>query len=640
MYTRTVPVIADQPFNNEHLLEELRRCKADRVALAFYRDLNHKFSSPEALTMAKERVDFFRKKGFGILIWIGETLGHNQVTTHPDGCETPYRRMKLPNKGTVDSFCPTDPRFVEDLKTWIRNIAALQPDIILLDDDYRMNGGCCCAAHVEWMNRVAGETLTAEEWIQNAFGGKPNHYRKIWMQVQGETLESLAKALREAVDEVSPSVRLGLCATHFLWDADGTDAEKIVKILAGNTKPFLRIFGAPYHSYHSLSRTLGESVELERLQFAWSCNWNIERISEGDTYPRPRFYCSAAHLECFDQILLADGTSDGILKYTADYCSDTFYERGYADAWERNLPLYEEIQALFADKEAVGLRPWHAVHLLEDADLTKTDPKTFNILQYSGGSYHPSRSLATENNLPTTYTGRGVNILTGEDARQIPLSDLEEGCILDLTAAKILQQRGVDVGIAPSEKETELTVSYLGGATQYFIEEGESVRMSGAVPPEKISLKPGAELLSEFLFGDVRLPGWFRYKNCNGQRFLVFPVEIRTLMGRDAKTAGYLNGYTLRRMLIEQIEWLNAPLIAYAEGNHPRLYTLTKKNDTALAVGLWNLFEDKIHNLTVHINGDYKNIRFVNCTGEKTATGVRITSTLYPYEFAGIELSQ
>ncbi|MBQ5722241.1 MAG: hypothetical protein IIV67_08135, partial [Bacteroidaceae bacterium] len=61
---------------------------------------------PEALAMAKERVDFFRKKGFGILIWIGETLGHNQVTTHPDGCETPYRRMKLPNKGTVDSFCP------------------------------------------------------------------------------------------------------------------------------------------------------------------------------------------------------------------------------------------------------------------------------------------------------------------------------------------------------------------------------------------------------------------------------------------------------------------------------------------------------------------------------------------------------
>jgi hypothetical protein len=162
MYTRTVPVIADQPFNNEHLLEELRRCKADRVALAFYRDLNHKFSSPEALAMAKERVDFFREKGYEILIWIGETLGHNQVTTHPDGCETPYRRMKLPNKGTVDSFCPTDRRFVEDLKTWMRNVAALRPDLIMLDDDYRMNGGCCCAAHVERMNREAGEELSAE----------------------------------------------------------------------------------------------------------------------------------------------------------------------------------------------------------------------------------------------------------------------------------------------------------------------------------------------------------------------------------------------------------------------------------------------------------------------------------------------
>ena len=83
-------------------------------------------------------------------------------------------------------------------------------------------------------------------------------------------------------------------------------------------------------------------------------------------------------------------------------------------------------------------------------------------------------------------------------------------------------------------------------------------------------------------------------------------------------------------MLVAQIEWLSGnPLPAYAEGNHPYLYTLVKQDDSALSVGLWNLFEDKIHDLTVKINGNYETVRFVNCTGVRD-----------PYEFAGIELKK
>ncbi len=641
MYTTTVPVIAENNFDKEKLLHELRRCKADRVAFALYRDLNHTFTSPGTLKRTGELIEYFRGNGFETVIWIGETLGHDQVTKHPDGCETPYRRMKLPNKGTVDSFCPTDERFVRDLGEWLKKAAELHPDLIMLDDDFRMNGGCVCDAHVARMNREAGEALTADEWFRKAFTGGRNKYREIWMKVQSESLYTVARVLRQAVDGVDPAIRLGVCAAHYLWDADGTEMEKLLRILAGNTKPFLRSYGAPYHSYANLSRTLGESVELERCELEWSRNWGVERITEGDTYPRPRFYCAAAYLECFDQILRADGTADGILKYAEDYCSDIGYERGYADAWERNLPLYQEIEELFSGKKAVGLRPYMAPHLLGNADLTDVAPTDFRNLHHSAGNYNASGTIAAENNLPTAYGGTGAKILFGENARHISDGELNGGCILDLTAAKILHQRGVDVGIAEFETAGSLTVSYLGGLTQYFTEEDQSVRISGAYLPERIRLKEGAEVLSEFVSGDIRLTGWFRYENEKGQRFLIFPVCGRELTGRSVDKAGYLNGYALRRMLIKQTEWLNkTPLDAYAEGNYPRLYTLVKKNETALAVGLWNLFEDRIDSLTVRIHGDYSKIRFVNCTGVREGDTVRLTSVLHPYEFSGFELYQ
>ena len=636
MYTVTAPIISDGHFDKYHLLQELRRCKADRIALAVNRDLPYPFSSPATLARLKEMVEFFRREGFGIVIWIGETLGHDQVTQFPEGCETPYRRMKLPNKGTVASFCPTDQRFLEDLCRWVQDAARLSPDLILLDDDLRMNGGCVCNAHVAWMNREAGEELTAEEWYRRAFTGRENKYRDIWMKVQGESLYSVARALRRAVDEIDESIRMGICATHHLWDADGADPETVIRILAGKTTPFLRTFGAPYHSYSNRKDTVGTSVELERWENHVSSTWGIERISEGDTYPRPRFYCPASYLECFDQILRADGSNDGILKYAFDYASDAYYEQGYADAWAKNLPLYEEIEELFRGKTAVGVVPYLAPHLLRQADLGKTPP--LKVLDHSAGNYNASADLAIKNNLPTAYEGAGVRIIFGENARHVPLEVLSQGCILDLPAANILAERGVDVGLSEENAEGTLSASYLGGALQYFPEENEYVRISGAVSPSPVRPKQGAKILTQFVSGETRLSGIFRYENRQRQRFLVFPFNAALLYGREAKASGYLNGYALRRLLVSQIEWLSGtPLPAYAEGNYPYLYTLVKKNDSALSMGLWNLFEDKIHDLTVKVNGDYETVRFINCTGVCEGNTVRLTSVLYPYEFAGIE---
>lgn len=164
MYTTTVPILIDTPFEKKALLKDLLRCKVDRIALALNREMEHRFSSPSNMARLKEMLEYFKENGLQTIVWIGETLGHDQVTLFPEGCEEPYRRMKLPGKGTVASFCPTDERLVRDLCKWVASVAKLKPDLILLDDDYRINGGCMCDAHVARMNRELGEELTGKEF--------------------------------------------------------------------------------------------------------------------------------------------------------------------------------------------------------------------------------------------------------------------------------------------------------------------------------------------------------------------------------------------------------------------------------------------------------------------------------------------
>lgn len=72
----------------------------------------------------------------------------------------------------------------------------------------------------------------------------------------------------------------------------------------------------------------------------------------------------------------------------------------------------------------------------------------------------------------------------------------------------------------------------------------------------------------------------------------------------------------------------------------PMLYPLVKKNKSSVAVGLWNIFEDKIHKLRIKVEGDYGKVSFVNCTGHREGKEIVLDSVLYPFEFAGFELKK
>lgn len=629
MYKVTVPtIITNGHFNKEKTLSELKRCGADRVALAIDRELKYTFSSPENLKLLKELVEYYHENGLEVLVWLVETLGHdNSYSVEPK-----YTHMKALDYGgnikEIGAFCPSDEHFVSDFCAWIKAVAECKPDMIMLDDDFRLSGradvfmGCCCEKHLHKMSEKLGENIEEGRLKELVFDNGNNKYCKAWLDSQKEAMENFAKALRAALNEVSSKIRLGFCACTGSWGQEGWNAVEVAEIMAGDTKPFLRTIGAPYWVSFANNK-LGRVLEMERSQLGKMPDGEV--FTEGDTYPRPRSACPAAFLECYDMIMRADGRADGILKYMLDYVSDADYETGYIDAMVRNADLYKEIDELFDGAKCTGVKPYISPFAGENTSLINR-PSTCS----------PVFDFIYQNSLPSTYEDGYVNILFGENARYISTSELKNGNIIDITAAKILTERGIDVGIKeilPDDNYSQQGFSDL--PQEYFIDEDIYVRLWGGVRPCKVVTADNARIITEYVYGHTtKQIGDFEYENADGMKFRVLSFDANAAQcSRD-----WLSTYAKRRSVVESIHRLGKPIEIYPLGNYPELYIITKKKASSLCAGFWNLFADKIENMRLKIDTKFKNIRFINCNGHIENDTVVLDNILYPYEFAGMEI--
>ena len=82
-----------------------------------------------------------------------------------------------------------------------------------------------------------------------------------------------------------------------------------------------------------LQRIKCRRYRIGSVPLHWHDFYEIELVTEGDTYPRPRLWVSSSILEGYDMILRADGYTHTILKYMLDYNSSPSYETGYVYSW-------------------------------------------------------------------------------------------------------------------------------------------------------------------------------------------------------------------------------------------------------------------------------------------------------------------
>lgn len=637
MYKISVP-IANSSLNEntrEEYLRQFREAEVDRIFL--FPSAQTRFGMvDDEIESLRQNLSFFKNNGIDCAIWVGNTIGHGGLAH-----DLPQKENDIPLSPLVNflgeemegTCCPLNPTFQKNMRTVFRSFASTGAKLILIDDDFRLsqhtNGMslkhefcCLCDRHMEKIQALCGEKISREELRQKAFCGKPNRYRKAFLQAQGDSLREVARIIRETVDEVDPTINLALCTCYCHWGVDGATPLELTEILRGQNDGVLRLNAAPYWATRRRNvERLPFIFEIGRMFSAFSKGHGIETMDEGDCYPRPRDYTPSSYIELHDAVMRVNGTSDGNLKYMFDYLASPFYERGYVERHVRDLPALKALEQLFEGGEQVGVRVQIDPQLIHkiDCDLT---PASDNC------PYPVAGAILGLCAIPTTYEDEGqCRAVFGENLYSMPDAALDNGLILDAVSALLLTERGVDVGMVADDKLRSFIQGSLGMMANFtpvdlVQEEGQerAIVRNGSGSFFAGHLK---ESVTPVLYGALNgesVPLAYRYENADGQRFFVFLFNAAT----PEKSSDLYHGYLLQLALRDGIEWISrAPLPVSCTGN-PDLYILCKRQGDALSVALFNCFADSILSPVLRLDDTYTNIRFVNTDGVLDGNTVRL----------------
>ena len=173
------------------------------------------------------------------------------------------------------------------------------------------------------------------------------------------------------------------------------------------------------------------------------------------------------------------------------------------------------------------------------------------------------------------------------------------------------------------------------GYREYFVEKDDLTQVHEVMHElGKLNLSKGAKVLSEFTIGGEKYIGSYTYENAKGERFLVYNFDIE----KEAEAVGLIRNYYRQEQLVNLVEWLNGKKIDAICVRNPDLYILTKKNESSLAIGLWNHFIDPILKPIIELGEKYSSVRFLNCNGRLDGDKVILDQPINAYAFAFIEL--
>lgn len=643
MYKLMIPIMNI----SEGLAEEIIRAGADEVLIVFPRVLRNAEMLEGKIQKFKREKAYFESHGIKAGAWLVPSIGYGSLSYSDNDAYLKYTRIKSSAENEVYAYCPLDRNFTEDFLNTLTKLVQTGVEFIMFEDDYTISGGkmfdvaCCCDRHMKKYREIIGENIDIKTLRKHLLFEGENKYRSAWLDLQGKTLEDFTAEIEKAVHSVNPKCRIGLSANASSFLLEGTEISHLARLIAGENRPFIRLTGA---SYWKNAMTQSSNIEAIRLQTMW-CGNDIELVSEGDTFPRPRSWGPSAHMEMYDMILRADG----ILKYMVDYVSNVKFEPGYIDSHLKNRKHYEEIDRRFSNKISVGLDVIERTDTFRKMDFTKD----VSFEEYGERGYLPTMSqwFLCDNSIPTVYGQHGcAHIAFGVNAEYLTDEDLADGIITDAPGAEILMRKGVDIGIR-NTKQAEAP------SFEYFVSEDDFTYADTDRPGKfyEYTLDEKTRVMSEFVRVDVtgllpdiesmrnsaeRFPACYVYENEKCQRFMIYSFVTHSVYVTTGWHRGVFRNYYRQKQLADGIEFLQKRPLPAMCFNAPELYILCKKSKNQMAIGLWNIYPDSVLNPEIFLDEDYTAADFYNYGGVLKNNKIVLNGELPAYGFAFITVEK
>ncbi|MCQ2379286.1 MAG: hypothetical protein MJ016_08835, partial [Victivallaceae bacterium] len=218
---------------------------------------------------------------------------------------------------TVYRYCMLDPKFRKYTHDAMVLLAKQKPAFFLMDDDMRtINNGdngveCFCESHMKIYNEKMPRKFSSAQELIDYLAKAPasDPVVRIFEQVRRETLLGYAKLVRDAIDEVDPSIKCGYCSGggEYLLAGD------VARALAGKNESFMRINDGNY--LEMWSQEFNEV--MYHCTFKARAAGNVDYIlDESDTCPHSRYAKSAISMHSHITGAILNGASGGKLWIT------------------------------------------------------------------------------------------------------------------------------------------------------------------------------------------------------------------------------------------------------------------------------------------------------------------------------------
>ena len=304
-----------------------------------------------------EKFDLFKKeldkRGLRAGILVQATIGHGYSV----GIRPPFQSIVALDGTPSFTICPYDEGFREYIKAAFAEIASHSPTSIMVDDDFRLfarsNSACVCPLHMKEISRRYGKEMTREELYEKLEESdeESQQLARIYYETNIDSLIGCAKAMREGIDSVDPTIQGTFCNCGDTCEG----ASEIAKILAGKGNPVIvRVNNGNYTP--AGARNITGKVARCATQIAGMKDSVDVFLAETDTCPQNRYSTGAHSLHSHFVASILEGAS-GCKHWITRLAA---YEPKSGEAYRKILAkyagFYNELSRIVPSLDWVGCR--------------------------------------------------------------------------------------------------------------------------------------------------------------------------------------------------------------------------------------------------------------------------------------------